>query len=84
MDKSGNGIENWRELRQKFLTIPHVTGATPALFAIVFASAPAASGTLLSACFTSGADRYALSASRPSASPRIAPFMTLSTFTSST
>src|SRR5579859_3489331 len=40
MDKSGNGIENWRELRQKLLTMPHVTGAAPALFAIVFASAP--------------------------------------------
>lgn len=40
MDKNGNGIENWRELRQKFLTIPHVTGASPALFAGVYAKGP--------------------------------------------
>ncbi len=40
MDKNGNGIDNWRELRQKFLTIPHVTGATPALFAVLFATGP--------------------------------------------
>src|ERR1700730_15932779 len=40
LDKNGNGIDNWRELRQKFLTIPHVTGASPVLFAVVFATGP--------------------------------------------
>jgi lipoprotein-releasing system permease protein len=40
MDKNGNGIDNWRELRQKFLAIPHVTGAAPKLFAVVFATGP--------------------------------------------
>jgi lipoprotein-releasing system permease protein len=40
MDKNGNGIDNWRELRQKFLSIPHVIGASPALFAVVFATGP--------------------------------------------
>ena len=40
LDKNGNGIDNWRELRQKFLTIPHVTGASPALFAGVYAYGP--------------------------------------------
>src|SRR6266581_1939087 len=37
LDKNGNGIDNWRELRQKFLAIPHVTGASPVLFAGVYA-----------------------------------------------
>src|SRR6478736_3594437 len=36
LDKNNNGIENWRELIGKFKAIPHVTGAAPALFAIVF------------------------------------------------
>src|SRR4029077_17164606 len=40
MDKNGNGIDNWRELRQKFLAIPHVTGASPVLFSVVFATGP--------------------------------------------
>jgi lipoprotein-releasing system permease protein len=40
LDKNGNGIDNWRELRQKFLAIPHVTGASPVLFAVVFATGP--------------------------------------------
>jgi lipoprotein-releasing system permease protein len=40
LDKSGNGIDNWHDLRQKFLTIPHVTGASPVLFGVVFASGP--------------------------------------------
>src|SRR5438477_3878313 len=26
LEKNNNGIENWRELRDKFLKIPHVTG----------------------------------------------------------
>ena len=40
LDKNGNGIDNWRELRQKFLAIPHVTGASPVLFSVVFATGP--------------------------------------------
>ena len=40
MDKTGNGVENWRELRQKLLTIPHVIGAAPALYAPVYAFGP--------------------------------------------
>jgi lipoprotein-releasing system permease protein len=36
LEKSGAGIENWRELRDKLLKLPHVTGAAPALFAPVF------------------------------------------------
>ena len=36
LEKNANGIENWRELREKFLKIPHVIGASPALFATVF------------------------------------------------
>ena len=40
LEKNNNGIENWRELRDKFLKIPHVTGAAPALFATVFVSGP--------------------------------------------
>lgn len=36
LEKNANGIENWRELREKFLKIPHVIGAAPALFATVF------------------------------------------------
>lgn len=40
LDKSGNGIENWRELRDKFLKIPHVTGVAPALYSIVFVTTP--------------------------------------------
>lgn len=36
LEKSGNGIENWREMEQKFLAIPHVKGAAPALFGGVF------------------------------------------------
>src|SRR4029077_6765429 len=38
MDKNSNGIDNWRELRQKFLAIPHVTGAAPVLIAAVYAA----------------------------------------------
>ena len=40
LDKNGNGLDNWRQLRQKFLAIPHVTGASPVLFGVVFASGP--------------------------------------------
>jgi lipoprotein-releasing system permease protein len=40
LEKNGAGIENWRELREKFLKIPHVTGAAPALFAVVFITSP--------------------------------------------
>ena len=40
LDKNGNGIDNWRELRRKFLAIPHVTGASPVLFSVVFATGP--------------------------------------------
>jgi len=40
MDKSGNGIESWRELRQKLAGLPHVTGSAPALFGIVFVTGP--------------------------------------------
>jgi lipoprotein-releasing system permease protein len=40
LDKTGNGIEKWRDLRQKLLQIPHVTGAAPALFAVVFVTGP--------------------------------------------
>jgi len=36
--KDASGIENWRELREKLVQIPHVTGAAPALFATVFAT----------------------------------------------
>src|ERR1700757_2748434 len=37
LSKNGtDGIENWRELEQKFLAIPHVKGAAPALFGGVF------------------------------------------------
>jgi len=36
LEKDNNGIENWRELRDKLLKIPHVTGVSPALFAPVF------------------------------------------------
>jgi lipoprotein-releasing system permease protein len=40
LEKNANGIENWRELKEKFLKIPHVTGAAPALFATVFVTGP--------------------------------------------
>jgi lipoprotein-releasing system permease protein len=40
LEKNANGIENWRELIDKFRKIPHVTGAAPALFAIVFVTGP--------------------------------------------
>ena len=40
LEKNGNGVENWRELRQKLLQIPHVTGAAPALFGGMFAKGP--------------------------------------------
>ena len=30
LDKENRGIDNWRELRDKFLKIPHVTAAAPA------------------------------------------------------
>src|SRR5258708_5073899 len=40
LEKNGNGVENWRELRQKLLQIPHVTGAAPALFGAMFAKGP--------------------------------------------
>ena len=36
LDKENRGIDNWRELRDKFLKIPHVTAAAPVLFAPVF------------------------------------------------
>src|SRR5260370_521014 len=38
--KSGNGVENWREMRAKLLKIPHVIGAAPALFSGVYATGP--------------------------------------------
>src|SRR6266581_7469023 len=37
LEKNGNGVENWRELREKLLKIPHVTGAAPVLFGGMFA-----------------------------------------------
>src|SRR5437867_184636 len=40
LEKNGKGIENWRELRERFLKIPHVTGAAPVLFAGVYAKGP--------------------------------------------
>jgi len=40
LEKNAYGIENWRELREKFLKIPHVIGASPALFDTVFVTGP--------------------------------------------
>src|SRR5882724_10771611 len=40
LEKNAKGIENWRELREKFLKIPHVIGAAPVLFAGVYARGP--------------------------------------------
>ena len=42
------GIENWRELRAKFSTLPGVAGASPALYGIVMFTGPlqAAGGNL--------------------------------------
>ena len=40
LEKNGNGVENWRELREKLLQIPHVTGAAPVLFGGMFAKGP--------------------------------------------
>jgi len=36
----GDGIENWRELIVKLRQLPHVIGATPALFSPVFVQGP--------------------------------------------
>src|SRR3954453_21424430 len=40
LPKNGSGIENWRDLREKLLKIPHVIGAAPALFSGVYATGP--------------------------------------------
>jgi lipoprotein-releasing system permease protein len=37
LEKNGNGVENWRELRERLLKIPHVAGAAPVLFGGVWA-----------------------------------------------
>src|SRR5438552_6180933 len=36
LEKDNSGIENWRELRDRLLKLPHVVGAAPALFAPVY------------------------------------------------
>lgn len=38
--ESGYGIKNWRELSAKFLKLPHVVGAAPALYSPVFMQGP--------------------------------------------
>lgn len=36
----GSGIANWRELLPRFRALPHVVGASPALYSVVFLSGP--------------------------------------------
>ena len=40
LEKNGNGVENWRELREKLVKIPHVTGAAPVLYGGMYAKGP--------------------------------------------
>ena len=40
LEKNGAGVENWRELREKLLKIPHVVGAAPVLFGGMYAQGP--------------------------------------------
>ncbi len=40
LEKNQNGVENWRELRERLLKIPHVAGAAPVLFGGVWAQGP--------------------------------------------
>jgi lipoprotein-releasing system permease protein len=40
LEKNGAGVENWRELREKLLEIPHVAGAAPVLFGGMYAQGP--------------------------------------------
>src|SRR2546426_10980071 len=40
LEKNGNGVEDWRELREKLLQIPHVAGAAPVLFGGMYAKGP--------------------------------------------
>src|SRR5260370_39987944 len=40
LEKNGNGVENWREIRQKLSEIPHVIGSAPVLYGGMFDKGP--------------------------------------------